>query len=309
MHGQSISGMESTGDRCRGGLSPCSTGYPMRRLIVDEVSNMTRFHLHLVSDATGETLVSLAKAALVQFENAEPTHHLWSMVRSRKQMEDALAAISSQPGLVMFTLVDHTLREMLQERCRELQMPCVPVLDPVLAALANFLGSESREQPGRQHAMNAEYFTRIDAMHYCMSHDDGHGVTDLNGADVILVGVSRTSKTPTCIYLANRGIKAANVPIVPGIPLPAELEHMPDKLVVGLTASPDRLVQIRRNRLLQLKQDGETDYVDIDIVKDEVAHARKVFSQRGWPVIDVTRRSIEETAAAIINLHSRARGV
>ena len=280
----------------------------MRRLSVDEVPAATKFHLHLVSDATGETLVSLAKAALVQFENAEPTHHLWSMVRSRRQMEETIDAIAAQPGIVMFTLVDHMLREMLQERCHELQMPCVPVLDPVLAALANYLGSESREQPGRQHAMNAEYFTRIDAMHYCMAHDDGQGTTDLAGADVILVGVSRTSKTPTCIYLANRGIKAANVPIVPGIPLPAELDQLGDKVIVGLTASPDRLVQIRRNRLLQLKQDSETDYVDIDVVKNEVAHARKVFSQRHWPVIDVTRRSIEETAAAIINLHSRAHG-
>lgn len=267
---------------------------------------MTKFHLHLVSDATGETLVSLAKAALVQFENAEPASHLWSMIRTRKQMDETIKAISSQPGIVMFTLVDHNLREMLQDRCRELQMPCVPVLDPVLAALANFLGSESREQPGRQHAMNAEYFTRIDAMHYCMAHDDGHGIGDLDGADVILVGVSRTSKTPTCIYLANRGIKAANVPIVPGIPLPEDFDKASGKLVVGLTASPDRLVQIRRNRLLQLRQDKETDYVDIDVVKDEVAHARKVFSQRRWPVIDVTRRSIEETAAAIINLLSRA---
>jgi len=266
---------------------------------------MTKFHLHLVSDATGETLVSLAKAALVQFESADATSHLWSMVRTKKQMQDTLEAIAEHPGIVMFTLVDQSLREVLQDACRELKTPCVPVLDPVLAALANYLGAESREQPGRQHAMNAEYFSRIDAMHYCLSHDDGQGANEFEGADVVLVGVSRTSKTPTCIYLANRGIKAANVPIVPGIPLPMELDDLNGKVVVGLTASPDRLVQIRRNRLLSLNENDETDYVDIDVVKAEVAHARKEFSRRKWPVIDVTRRSIEETAAAIINLHSR----
>jgi regulator of PEP synthase PpsR (kinase-PPPase family) len=266
---------------------------------------MTQFNLHLVSDATGETLVSVAKAALVQFESAEPVSHLWSMIRNRKQLNTAIEAIEAEPGLVMFTLVDHSLREELQNACRRMQVPCVPVLDPVLAALANFLGAESREQPGRQHVMDSAYFDRIDAMHFCMAHDDGQGTHNLNEADVVLVGVSRTSKTPTCVYLANRGIKAANVPIVPEIPLPAELDHLTRPLVIGLTASPDRLVQIRRNRLLSLKQQPETDYVDPALVRDEIGYARKLFAKRDWPVIDVTRRSIEETAAAIISLHNQ----
>ncbi|MDP6344482.1 MAG: pyruvate, water dikinase regulatory protein [Alphaproteobacteria bacterium] len=265
---------------------------------------MTKFHLHLVSDATGETLVSLATAALVQFENAEPQRHMWSMVRSPAQLSPVIDAIADHPGLVMFTLVDHNLREQLQDECRRLQVPCISVLDPVLGALANFLGSESREQPGRQHVMDAEYFDRIDAIHFCMNHDDGQGLDDLDRADVVLVGVSRTSKTPTCIYLANRGIKAANVPLVPGVPTPEQLDGVREALVIGLTASPDRIVQIRRNRLLSLRQEPETDYVDFAAVKDEVAYARKLFSAKKWPVIDVTRRSIEETAAAILNLHS-----
>ena len=267
---------------------------------------MTKFHLHLVSDATGETLVAVAKAAMVQFEDADPVQHLWALVRNKAQLHHVMEGIEDAPGLVMFTLVDHTMREILQEECRRLQVPCVPVLDPVLAALANYLGTESREQPGRQHTMDAEYFGRIDAMHFTMAHDDGQSAHDLDKADIVLVGVSRTSKTPTSIYLANRGLKTANVPIVPGVPLPGNLEQLGDKvLVVGLTASPDRLVQIRRNRLLSLKQEPETDYVDMDAVKDEITYARRLFARLDWPVIDVTRRSIEETAAAILNLHTR----
>jgi hypothetical protein len=183
------------------------------------------------------------------------------------------------------------------------------VLDPVINVLSNFLGAEMSEQPGVQHAMNAEYFDRIEAMHYAMSHDDGQLLDGLDKADVILVGVSRTSKTPTCIYLANRGIKAGNVPIVPGMELPAELEGLEGPLIVGLTASPKRIVDIRRHRLLSLRQDSETEYIDLDMVKDELTTARKLFGRYEWPVIDVTRRSIEETAAAILNLYARRSGV
>lgn len=268
---------------------------------------MTTFHLHLVSDATGETVNWVAKAALVQFEGAEPIYHVWTMVRSRAQLQRVLDSLEQVGGFVMFTMVDHRLREMLQQGCRRLQLPCVPILDPVLAALASFLGSESREQPGRQHEMDAEYFTRIDAMQFCMTHDDGQGTETLEQADVVLVGVSRTSKTPTSIYLANRGVKAANVPIVPGVSDLSHLAGLQRPLVVGLTATPDRLVQIRRNRLLALKQTTQTDYADVDAVQEEVTFARRLFAKHGWPVIDVSRRSIEETAAAILDLHARRR--
>ncbi len=266
---------------------------------------MTTFHLHLVSDATGETVNWVAKAALVQFEAAEPTYHVWTMVRSRAQLQRVLDSLEEVGGFVLFTMVDHRLREMLQQGCRRLQIPCVPVLDPVIAALASFLGSESREQPGRQHEMDADYFERIDAVQFSMAHDDGQGAESLEGADVVLVGVSRTSKTPTCIYLAQRGIKAANVPIVPGVSDLSHLATLQRPMVIGLTASPTRLVQIRRNRLLALNQTTQTEYADADAVEEEVVFARRLFAQHGWPAIDVSRRSIEETAAAILELYNR----
>ena len=266
---------------------------------------MKKFHLHLVSDATGDTLISLATAALAQFEGVESDRHIWPMIRSDIHMGPVIAEIEKNPGLVMFTLVDHTLREILNDECRRLQVPCVPVLDPIIGALENYLGAESRELPGRQHIMDADYFKRIDAIQYSLHHDDGQSVQDFDRADVVLIGISRTSKTPTCMYLANRGLKAANIPLVPGISLPDEVLNLKNVLVIGLTASPDRLVHIRRNRLEYLNQIANTDYVDIDAIKEEVLNARRLFDAKGWPKIDVTRRSIEETAAAIISLHTR----
>ena len=266
---------------------------------------MTKFHLHLVSDATGETLVSLAKAALVQFEKAEPTQHLWTMVRSTAQLDEVFANVVRQPGPVLFTFVDHNLGEAVSQRCQAMNVPCLPVMQPIMAMLADYLGDEAKENPGRQHVLDDAYFDRIDAIHFSIAHDDGLGLDTLHQADVILVGVSRTSKTPTCTYLANRGIKAANVPIVPGYDLPAELSQLdggPEPVIVGLITKPDRLIQIRRNRLLSLNQHPETEYVDVAKVREEVAHARRQFENKGWPVIDVTRRSIEETAAAIVQL-------
>ena len=270
---------------------------------------MNRFHLHLVSDATGETLISIAHAAIVQFEGADPIEHTWALVRSAPQMEKVLAEIRAKPGLVMCTLVDKDIRETLVQGCIALNVPCVPVMDTVMTALSSFLGAEASDRPGMQHVMNAEYFHRMNAMSYTLAHDDGQGVGDLLEADIVLLGVSRTSKTPTSIYIANRGLKVANIPMVPEIPPPAELNDIGSvddnegPLVVALTTSPERLVQIRRNRLLALHEDNETNYIDLDVVRDEVKNARKMFAGRGWPVIDVTRRSIEETAAAILNLY------
>jgi len=220
-------------------------------------------------------------------------------------MEKVLAGIEAEPGLVLFTLVNDQLRGMLQDGCRRLQLACIPVLEPVIGALGSFFGLKSRGLPGRQHELDAEYFERIDAMSFALAHDDGQSSWTYDQADVILVGVSRTSKTPTCIYLANRGIKAANVPVVPNCPLPAELLTARRPLIVGLTKDPVHLVQVRRNRLLLLSQDQETDYVDPEIVRQEVAAARRLFADHDWPVIDVSRRSIEETAATIIQLLGR----
>ena len=262
------------------------------------------FHLHLVSDATGETLNAVARAACAQYEDARPVEHVYALVRGPKQLERVLSEIETSPGIVMFTMVNDELRKRLETRCYEMQVPCISVLDPAMQALGSYLGKEISHKPGSQHAMDAEYFGRIDALNYTMSHDDGQSAGDLDDADIILLGVSRTSKTPTCIYLANRGIKAANIPIVPGAPLPPDLETASHPLVVGLTTSPDRLIQIRKNRLLSLHEKTDTDYVSPEAVSDEVAYARRLYARNGWPVIDVTRRSIEETAAAVLNLYS-----
>jgi hypothetical protein len=264
-----------------------------------------KFQLHLVSDATGETLGNVARACLVQFEGVEGIEHLWPMIRTGRQLEKVLSAIEAEPGVVLFTIVDDAMRTVLEDKCRSMNIPCIPVLDPVIRALALHLGVESRGQPGRQHTMDAEYFRRIEAMHFVLEHDDGQAVRDIDRADIILVGVSRTSKTPTCIYLANRGVKAANVPFVPGSPLPAELLEATGPLIVGLTNDPGRLVQVRRNRLRMLDQDPRTDYVDPESVRTEVEAARRLFASYEWPIIDVTRRSIEETAAAVMQIHAK----
>jgi regulator of PEP synthase PpsR (kinase-PPPase family) len=261
-----------------------------------------RFHLHLVSDATGETLHSVARACLVQFEGIDAVEHVWPLIRTVGQMDRVLADVKDHPGIVLFTLVNPDLRERLREGCRDLQTPCIAVLDPIILALASFLGLQASGQPGLQHELDAQYFARIDAMTFALVHDDGQSARSYNDADVILIGVSRTSKTPTCIYLANRGIKAANVPIVPGCPVPDELLAARRPLVVGLTKDPGQLIQIRRNRLRLLAQDEQTDYVDPDAVREEVAQARRLCAENRWPVLDVTRRSIEETAATIIQM-------
>ncbi|MFQ5467944.1 MAG: pyruvate, water dikinase regulatory protein [Kiloniellaceae bacterium] len=265
-------------------------------------------HLHLVSDATGETINSLARACLVQFDGIEPIEHVWSLIRTKRQMEKCLGGIQEAPGPVLFTLVNDALRKILTDGCRRLDVPCIAVLDPVIHRLASWFGAEIRGRPGLQHVLDAEYFHRMDAMNFALAHDDGQMTDDLNHADVILVGVSRTSKTPTCIYLANRGIKAANVPIVPGCALPPALFAARQPLVVGLTKDPAQLVQVRRNRLRMIARDqGKTDYVDLESVRAEIAFARKLYRENGWTMIDVSRRSIEETAATIMSLFARHR--
>lgn len=269
---------------------------------------LTRFHLHLVSNSTGDTVHSVARACLVQFDEAQAIEHVWSMVRTRSQIDRVLAGIEASHGLVLFTMVDNTLRQVLQDGCRRLQVPAIPVLDPVIGALASYLGRESRGLPGKQHLLDNEYFARIDAMTFAIDHDDGQSSWGINDADVCLVGVSRTSKTPTSLYLANRAIKAANVPFVPGVPLPAELLRATKPLIVGLTNDPERLIHLRRNRLSMLDHNEATDYTDLEAVRVEVREARRVFGEHHWPVIDVTRRSIEETASSIYKLLMRRHG-
>jgi [pyruvate, water dikinase]-phosphate phosphotransferase / [pyruvate, water dikinase] kinase len=263
---------------------------------------MIRLHLHLLSDSTGETLENIAKAGLAQFEGVETIKHFWPMVRSQGHLDRILLEIAQRPGLVIFTLVNNEIRKRLESRCHALGLPSVSALDPVIDALSQLLGQEALARPGRQHILDAAYYARVEAIQYTIAHDDGVASEDWEEADIILTGVSRSSKTPTSIYLANRGFKVSNVPLVVESPPPPSLYTLVHPLIVGLTTSPERLIQIRRNRLLSLNQSPETAYVDHEKVVAELSFARRIFSDQGWPVIDVTRRSIEETAAAIINL-------
>ncbi|HEY0026435.1 MAG TPA: pyruvate, water dikinase regulatory protein [Allosphingosinicella sp.] len=263
---------------------------------------MTAVHLHLLSDSTGETLELIAKACLAQFEGVEVRRHLWPMVRSEGHLDRVLDDIERRPGLVLYTLVNSNIRRELEQKSRRRGIYAVSALDPVTDALSAVLGQQAKARPGRQHALDAAYFARVDAIQFSIAHDDGVNWENWEEADIVLAGVSRTSKTPTSIYLANRGYKVANIPLVPESPPPSALFSLRHPLVVGLTTNPERLIQIRRNRLLSLNQAPETDYVDGEAVNAELAFARRIFADNDWPVIDVTRRSIEETAYAIVKL-------
>ena len=265
------------------------------------------FHLHLVSDATGETLNAIAKAACAQFDDVEVEEHVYALVRSRRQLDRAIDHIRDHPGLVFFTLVNPELRRELETQCAQLGVTAQAVLDGPIAAMRQFLGAPETHRPGGQHEVDQRYLQRIEALNFSIAHDDGQALAMLDSADVVLVGASRTSKTPTSVYLAMRGVRAANVPVVPGIPLPEKLLSAKSPLVVGLWASPDRLIQVRRNRLAVLGEARDTSYVDVESVRAEVTATRKLFEAKGWPSIDVSRRSVEETAATVLNLLAERR--
>jgi regulator of PEP synthase PpsR (kinase-PPPase family) len=266
------------------------------------------FHIHLVSDATGETLTTVARAATVQYTKVMAIEHVYPLVRTQKQLDRVLAEIDESPGIVLYTLLETDLAERLERHCRELGLPCLSILGPVLQLMRSYLGTETGHRVGAQHTLNAEYFKRIDALNYTMLHDDGQHIDELEEADVVLIGVSRTSKTPTSIYLANRGVKTGNVPLVPGIAMAPQVERLAHPLVVGLFASPERIVQIRQNRLLGIKAHHDDDqYIDRQAVAEEVAFSRRLCAKHNWPLIDVTRRSIEETAAAVLKLLAERR--
>lgn len=267
---------------------------------------MKQFHLHLISDSTGETVSSVARAALAQFDGVEAQEHVWSLIRTPAQLDKVIASIHEAQGIVMYTLVNQTLSDKIKQYCHQHNLPCIPVLSRVVMEMRAYLGVEISEQPGRQHILNEDYFSRVEAIDYTLAHDDGQAAWDLEEADIVVVGVSRTSKSPTCIYLANRGYKAANIPYVAEIPLPETLFTLKRPLVVGLVISPDRLREIRQTRLKSLKQENDnTQYVDEERIQEEITAAKRLFQKHRWPTIDVTRRSVEETAATILTLYQK----
>ena len=267
------------------------------------------FHLHLISDATGETLTTMAKAAAVQYPQVRAIEHVHPLVRTEKQLDRVLREVEQAPGIVLYTVVKKGLIAEIERRCRELKVPCLHVLEPIMKVFESYLGAPQTPIVAGQHLLDANYFRRIDALNFAMAHDDGQLPQDLNVADIIILGISRTSKTPTSIYLAQRGFKTANLPLVPGIELPAQLTRPHTAFVVGLVASAERIAEIRRNRVHLIGDRNLADYVDRDQIANEVQYSRRLCAQHGWPVIDVTRRSVEETAATIIRLFHDAKPV
>jgi [pyruvate, water dikinase]-phosphate phosphotransferase / [pyruvate, water dikinase] kinase len=267
------------------------------------MDNLRSFHLHMISDSTGETLITIAKAVRVQYAQVQTIEHLHPLVRSRRELERVVRDVEAAPGIVLYTLFNRDLAEELERACKQLNLPCVPALKPILQVFESYLGTPSTPTVGGQHVLDADYFRRIEALNFTMVHDDGHLPPNLNDADIVLVGISRTSKTPTSIYLANRGFKTTNVPLVPGMELPPQLENPTSAFVVGLVASAERIAQVRQNRVIEHSHSHLDDYVDRETIAAEIAQTRALCARHGWPIIDVTRRSIEETAAAIIRLY------
>lgn len=266
------------------------------------------FHLHLISDATGETLLAAGRAASAQYKDARSIEHIYPLIRTEKQLVKVFEDINEEPGIVLYTVVDQALAHMIDERCAAMGLPCVSVLEPVLAVFQSYLGTPAGRRVGAQHVLDADYFRRIDALNFTMEHDDGQLPSDMNEADIVIIGISRTSKTPTSIYLANRGIKTANIPIVLGVPLPQSLIEAKKPLIVGLVATAERISHVRQNRLLGTTTGFDAQvYVDRGTITEELVYARQLCTRHGWPMIDVSRRSIEETAAAIVALRSKTR--
>jgi [pyruvate, water dikinase]-phosphate phosphotransferase / [pyruvate, water dikinase] kinase len=269
-----------------------------------DVNNQSFFHLHLISDATGETLLAAGRAAAAQYKDARAIEHIYPLIRTERQLMKVFEDIEEAPGIVLYTIVDQDLAHRIDERCAALGLPYVSVIEPVLAVFQSYLGTPAGRRVGAQHVLDADYFRRIDALNFTMEHDDGQLPDDIDEADIVLVGISRTSKTPTSIYLANRGIKTANVPIVLDVPIPEALTSARHPLIVGLVASAERVSQVRENRILGAGYDAGA-YVDRSTILQELTYARTLCKRHGWPMIDVSRRSIEETAAAILALRNK----
>jgi len=264
--------------------------------------NKRIINLHLISDSTGETLSSVSRAVMSQFEDIEANEFIWPLTRTKSQIEKAKESIKLNPGIVMYTILEDKLIEDLRSYCNEINIPCISVLSRIISEFSNYLGSNISNSIGRQHILDAEYFSKVEAINYTITHDDGQSHWDLYDADIVIIGVSRTSKSPTSVYLSFRGYKTANVPFVSMLTVPSSLFELKKPLIVGLTIHPEKLMKIRETRLNHLGQDLPIIYTDIDAIKYEIAESRKLYAKLQCPIIDVTQRSVEETAAKIIQL-------
>ena len=267
--------------------------------------NKPPLHLHLVSDSTGETVHQIARACLAQFPNVRTNEHIWTLVRSERHVEAVIKGVDRNPGILLMSIVDPEVRRTLESHCKARKIAHVSVLDPVVDLLGGLLGQPVESRPGGQRQLDTAYFDRMAAVEFAVGHDDGLNMNELGEADILLVGVSRSSKTPTSMYLAHRGYKVANYALVPNVQFPAYYLDGIRVFVVGLTNDPKRLSVLRKTRQIAISDEANTSYADVDQIKDEVRDARRLFAHHGWPVIDVTRRSVEETAAAVIQLHTK----
>tara|TARA_B100001093_G_scaffold125306_1_gene117871 strand:+ start:368 stop:1195 length:828 start_codon:yes stop_codon:yes gene_type:complete len=263
------------------------------------------YQIYLISDSTGETLDRIFLALKAQFKNIEYKVHSYSFTRTENQVLKILEQASkNEHSVILYTIVDNNLAKYLANNSDEKNIPCFGVLGNLILNFSKILNQKASHEPSGQHALNDEYYERIEAIQFTMNHDDGKSTKDVDKSDIILVGVSRTSKTPTSIYLANRGFKTSNIPLVNENSLPKKLKDNPQiTCVIGLSTEPERLVEIRKNRMNSLKETENKDYTNIENITKEIADAKKTFQKYRWPVIDVTRKSVEEAAASIIKIH------
>ena len=263
------------------------------------------YDIYLISDSTGETLERIFLAIKAQFKNFNYKTHFYSFTRTENQISKILeSSEKNSNSIVLYTIVENKLAKHLSDECNKKNIPCFGILGDLIISFSKLLDQKALNVPSRQHIMDDEYYKKIEAIQFTMNHDDGNSVEDIEKSDIILLGVSRTSKTPTSIYLANKGMKISNIPLVNEKSVPDILKENPQKkCVVGLTAEPSRLVDLRKNRMQSIKDNESTEYTNLDIVQKEMEDARKLFQKYKWPSIDVTRKSVEETAASVLKIH------
>ena len=261
-------------------------------------------NIHLVSDSTGETIENTVSATISQFPDVIRKEFFWPMTRTEDQIKDITENLKKNPGLVVFSIVDDNNRALLENNCKKMNIPYISPLDGLFSTFKKILALSETKITGVQHKLDENYFKRVDAFEFAMQHDDGQRVSSMSEADIILVGVSRTSKTPTSIYLANKGLKVANIPLVANTRLPEELFGFKKPIIIGLIKDPRSLMQVRQTRLKMMGESKQTSYDDINHIKFEISQARLIFTKYAWPSIDVSRRSVEETSASVIKIYN-----